>query len=259
MTHECWNRARADTAASLDQFDTTDRHTMSTPDSSAADPLRADPLRVRLDVESIFADFGLDLLYEDAASALGQRVDLADEALFEAVATDAERDRLEASQSVIPLLGGPYRGQAIALHREGGEIVRRVQARAAQRGHPLAATLAQARRAVQAVDELWERDLAAYREAYGETVRRLLSDRGASVEVEIVDHSLEQRTDLAIELEDAARKATPLPMSGAVPDWTRGTPADALRRAGLTYLDRVGCSPLAWLDGSAGEKRSRHP
>lgn len=28
-------------------------------------------------------------------------------------------------------------------------------------------------------------------------------------------------------------------MSDETPDWTEGTPAGALRRAGLTYLDRV--------------------
>ena len=28
-------------------------------------------------------------------------------------------------------------------------------------------------------------------------------------------------------------------MTGAAPDWTTGTPADALRRANLTYIDRL--------------------
>lgn len=28
-------------------------------------------------------------------------------------------------------------------------------------------------------------------------------------------------------------------MTGEAPDWTEGTPADALRRAGLTYADRA--------------------
>ncbi|MBS5253670.1 MAG: hypothetical protein E7G49_01375 [Cutibacterium granulosum] len=33
--------------------------------------------------------------------------------------------------------------------------------------------------------------------------------------------------------------ATPLPMTGTAPDWTDGALADALRRAGLTYLERA--------------------
>ena len=35
------------------------------------------------------------------------------------------------------------------------------------------------------------------------------------------------------ELHEHARKNAPLPMTGAAPDWTSGTPADALHRAGL--------------------------
>ena len=33
--------------------------------------------------------------------------------------------------------------------------------------------------------------------------------------------------------------AVTLPMTGAAPDWTSGTPADALHRAGLTYVTRA--------------------
>ena len=41
------------------------------------------------------------------------------------------------------------------------------------------------------------------------------------------------------ELHEHARKNAPLPMTGAAPDWTSGTPADALHRAGLTYVTRA--------------------
>jgi hypothetical protein len=36
-----------------------------------------------------------------------------------------------------------------------------------------------------------------------------------------------------------ARANAPLPMTGDAPDHSDGSPADALRRAGLTYIDRA--------------------
>ena len=70
----------------------------------------------------------------------------------------------------------------------------------------------------------------------------LLAERGLSVGVEVaVNQALDvpEWDELADELENTARSATLLPMSGTAPDWSNGTPADALRRAGLTYLDRA--------------------
>lgn len=48
--------------------------------------------------------------------------------------------------------------------------------------------------------------------------------------------------ELVDELHAHAQKAAFLPMTGEVPDWSDGTPADALRRAGRTYLDRIATS-----------------
>jgi hypothetical protein len=103
--------------------------------------------------------------------------------------------------------------------------------------HPLWAALLKARRAGEAVEALWEQDQAAYAEAFKETARRLLAVRELSVGVEVVvNQSLDvsEWGELADELDNTARPVTPLPMIGTAPDWSDGTPADALRRAGFT-------------------------
>lgn len=207
---------------------------------------RTEPVRLALDVEAVFDDLGLYQLYDDAAEELGQRVEAAADALWEAVATTEERNRLATLQADMPQLGGPEwdsdRDRVTALYKEASEIIKAVEERAAQSGHPLAAALAKARRAADAVEALWEQDQAAYTEAYKETARQLLAERGLSVGVEIaVNQALDapEWDELVDELENAVRAATPLPMTGTAPDWSDGTPADALRRAGLTYLDRA--------------------
>ena len=204
---------------------------------------RTEPVRLALDVEAVFEDFGLYQLYDDAAEELGRRVDAAADALWEAVATAEERDRLAALQADMPELGGPEwdsdRDRVTAMYEEAAEIIKAVEARAAESFHPSEAALAKARRVAEAVEARWEQDQADYAEAYKETVGRLLAERGLSVGVEVaVNQALDvpEWDELADELEEAARSATPLPMSGTAPDWSDGTPADALRRAGLTYL-----------------------
>lgn len=207
---------------------------------------RTEPVRLALDVEAVFEDFGLYQLYEDAAEELGRRVDAAADALWEAVATAEERDRLAALQADMPQLGGPEwdsdPDRVTAMYEEAGKIIKAVEERAAESAHPLAAALIEARSAADAVEARWEQDQADYAEAYKETVGRLLAERGVSVGVEVsVNQALDvpEWDELADELESAARSATPLPMTGTAPDWSGGTPADALRRAGLTYLDRA--------------------
>jgi hypothetical protein len=51
-----------------------------------------------------------------------------------------------------------------------------------------------------------------------------------------------------------AREHTPLPMTGAVSDWSDGTPADALGRAGLTYTARA-AAPTVSGQGCEGGPR----
>lgn len=97
---------------------------------------------------------------------------------------------------------------------------------------------------LDAVERLWEQDLAKYAEAYQATALRYLTERGATCGVEVValpfPHPQRVRWDsLAEQIDEYARRHTPLPMTGAAPDWSEGTPGDALRRAGLTYTARV--------------------
>ena len=44
---------------------------------------------------------------------------------------------------------------------------------------------------------------------------------------------------LTDQVHEYARTNAPLPMTGEAPDYSDGSPADALRRAGLTYIDRA--------------------
>lgn len=99
-------------------------------------------------------------------------------------------------------------------------------------------------RLVEAIERLWERDLAAYAAAYLEAARAFLEQRGirAGVEAQADPAGGAARDPLIEELHQHALKTTPLPMTGKAPDWSEGTPADALRRAGLTYLARAQAS-----------------
>ncbi|MGW9114506.1 hypothetical protein [Microbacterium sp. NPDC055683] len=97
-----------------------------------------------------------------------------------------------------------------------------------------------------AIDGLWVGDVAAYREAYTAAVRQALTARGLTFGVELVEHidQLDRRLDaidtqLTDELRAHARATAPLPMTGEAPDWSEGTPADALIRAGQTYAERA--------------------
>ena len=100
---------------------------------------------------------------------------------------------------------------------------------------------------VDALDALWEADLAAYANAYTDLVRAAAVELGITVpvEVELVD---DDRVDpdwdtLAERLHATARAATPLPTSGLAPrDYPTGLglrPGEIDRRAGRTYTARL--------------------
>ena len=57
--------------------------------------------------------------------------------------------------------------------------------------------------------------------------------------VELVRGETETWDYLSSQLHEVARARTPLPMTGEAPDWSAGTPAESLRRAGLTYTARA--------------------
>lgn len=213
---------------------------------------RTEPVRLALDVEGTFDDFGLYELYTEAADELERREDAAETALFEAVATAVEKTRLEQirSQSSGRLFveEDPAKlERETALVSEAQGIIEAIIQRARDSGEPLVAAVDRAAAERQTLEQLWEQDQAAYAEAYRETVRRTLSERGASVDVELLIDApgASWAADapkwglLTEELHQIAREKTPLPMSGQAPDWTDGTPADALRRSRQTFISRV--------------------
>lgn len=207
---------------------------------------RTEPVRLAIDVEGTFDDFGLYDLYEEAVDELIRRVNAADEALFEATATAEERARLDQIGDATEKLHIEDERNA-ALVREAQAIVEGIIRRSEEAGDPLAAALAKATAAHATVERLWEQDQAAYVEAYRATARRVLSERRASVSLELLVDApgaswaatAPKWDALTEELHQIARASTPLPMTGQAPDWSDGTPADALRRAGLTYTARA--------------------
>lgn len=213
---------------------------------------RTVPVRLALDVEGTFDDFGLYELYTEAADELERREDEAETALFDAVATAEEKARLEQiraeSTGRLFVEEDPVRQEhEAALVRQAQGIIEAIIQRAKDSGEPLAAALDRAALERQALERLWEQDQTAYAEAYRGTVRAALSERGANVDLELLIDApgaswaadAPKWDVLAEELHEHARKTTTLPMTGEAPDWTDGTPADALRRAGLTYTARA--------------------
>lgn len=99
---------------------------------------------------------------------------------------------------------------------------------------------------VDALDRLWEADLAAYAAAYTDTVRGAAAELGITVPVEVDlvygGHRDPDWDTLAERLHDAARAGTPLPTSGLPPcDYPDGLdlPGEIDREAGRTYLARL--------------------
>lgn len=184
-------------------------------------------------------------LYERDVDELASRSAAADDALFEAYATAEERARIEeirtATTNVIGTDDEALFERSKPLMEEVQASVEAITQRAVAADGPLAAALAAAETAEETARELWEQDQAAYPEAYTAAIRQALTDRGLTVEVEVVEPSVEvgEWDALVDELHEQARKNAPLPMTGAAPDWTNGTPADALHRAGLTYTMRA--------------------
>lgn len=146
---------------------------------------RTEPVRLVLDVEDTFYDFGLTQMYDE------ERAD--------------------------------------AITRESDETMTEDQA-------------AEAAAITEAIDTLWEQDKAAYLTAYTAAVRAALTEHGVTCDVEVVElvrGETETWDYLSSQLHEVARARTPLPMTGEAPDWSAGTPAEALRRAGLTYTARA--------------------
>ena len=225
------------------------RIVLSTAGEDVSDLLRyrTEPVRLSLDVEGVFSDFGLDALYEEADEELARASEAADDALFEALATDEERVRLAEIQAEVTEHGNAHEHieRDTALMFEAIEIGKALVDRAIATGHPLAATIVAARRDTEALEALWEQDQAAYATSYREAVQRELTEHGtaAPLDISTTDYVEPEGSwdwvDFIDRLKANAQQTAPLPATGAAPDFSDGTPADALRRAGQTYLDRV--------------------
>lgn len=219
---------------------------------------RTEPLRLVVDVEGQFGDLGIYDLWEEAADELTRRMEDARDGLIRTVATPAERARLADIEAVftewgLVIEGEARRAQALHLRDEAESIVQSVEARAGQAGDPLYAAFVAADAADRRLSVLWEQDQQQYRLAYADAARQYLVEQGMAVEVEVVDILSDQAdaaldesqhlsyvvAELVDELHTHARKTAALPMTGDAPDRTQGSPADALRRAGLTYLERA--------------------
>lgn len=100
----------------------------------------------------------------------------------------------------------------------------------------------EAQQLVDDIEALYARDLAAYAEGYLTAARRYLTERRITCGVELVTTAVGEIPSwdaLTDQVHEYARANAPLPMTGAAPHHSDGTPADALRRAGLTYTDRA--------------------
>ncbi|MFS0700277.1 hypothetical protein AB6N24_09925 [Cellulomonas sp. 179-A 4D5 NHS] len=105
------------------------------------------------------------------------------------------------------------------------------------------AEASEAERVYDAFEDLLAHDATAYAAAFRATVHEVAAEMGVTAPVEVVELDFSgpaPETDaLGDALATAATLRTPLPATGQAPDWTDGTPADAIRRAGATYTARA--------------------
>lgn len=153
---------------------------------------RTEPYRISLNVDDVFADFGISQLYD-------ADLDAAIEAASADGLSEAQADAAEARET--------------------------------------------------AIEALYRQDRDAYAAAYLDVARAWLEKRGLTTGVELIRTDYDQpgrRLDsqpnwngLDDALDQHARENTPLPQTGALPDWSGGEPVDAIRAAGRTYGERV--------------------
>lgn len=153
---------------------------------------------------------------------------------------DLERYRTEPLRITVFPEGDFYDLGLMDLYDHDLDLAYEREANEEQTGEEVAAASA----LVAAIERLWGQDQASYRSAYLETVRAELRERGITAEVQPRESANEpgEWNPLVDELHEHALKTTPLPMTGKAPDFSDGSPADAVRRAGLTYLERAQAS-----------------
>lgn len=233
---------------------------------------RTEPWRIVIDIDEVLTDLGIYQLYEEAADELARRVEDAEEALLREAITPEEQSRLAEIQPTfadwLAIESDAERARAGQLRDEAESIIRTAIARAERSGDPLFATLASANVAEERLENLWRQDQAAYREAYMAAIHQALGEQGVAGGVEFVDVLSEPASAVSEDIEASyfeweitdqvhrhAQATARLPMTSEAPDWTEGTPADALRRAGVTYLARATAARRV----TAGESAVRSP
>lgn len=203
---------------------------------------RTEPLRVVIDVDSIFSDLGLRELYEEAEEELRARHDDVIGSLFDEFLTPDEATHLNEFHSEDDALAFGAPGVADRL-QAAIEIHKAVLHRATESDHPLIDTLNELDRVRESLEELWEADQQAYRANVSAAMRQYLQDRGLDLDVEvldIIDPVWTPPTDgIDVELHRYASATAALPMTGKVPELNKGSAVEELRAAGLTYLERA--------------------
>ena len=215
---------------------------------------RTEPVRLEFDVEDTFMDMGIYELYEGESADAQDAHQAARVAAFEGAATSEELARARELEAALNGVLGTALDEAetarvTARFQEYDDLYARVWKRAEAAGGPLLESAAAAQRLSDEIDELWEADKLAYRDAYAGAARQMLTERGlGQIAVELVDAEAGDPwvwDELTEDLHEHARKSAALPMTGQAPDWTDGRPADALRRAGRTYADRAAAANAA--------------
>lgn len=207
---------------------------------------RTEPVRLVVDVDEVFEDFGLYELYDQDVEEMLRRVAGAEDALLDATCSARERAQLaeyRAGATDLTTTEDPAeQARKLAALDAARSLTETLIARAEEARGPLVEAWTAAVAGLEAVEALWEQDRAAYRQAYVTAARQALTARGVAVDVEVVDPAgaeVDVWDALADELHEHARTTAPLPMTGRSPEWAGGTPADALRSAALTYIDRA--------------------
>ncbi|PPF40668.1 hypothetical protein C5B93_03545 [Rathayibacter sp. AY1A2] len=199
---------------------------------------RTTPVRVVVSAESDLEDFGLLDLADQDQIDLSAATDVDTAAMLQEHTTAEETARIAA---IAAEMSDPE--QVRAEHYDQlGEIHQAVLDRARDAGDPRYDVYYATERLSRAITEVWDRDVAAYQDAYLAVIRDTLTARGLTTGVEVVAFADRDTgiydEDLADDLRDVALLATPLPVIGA-PGEERKITVDALRAAGLSYIERA--------------------
>ncbi|MBO0984911.1 hypothetical protein [Rathayibacter sp. SD072] len=199
---------------------------------------RTAPVRVVVSAESDLEDFGLLDLADQDQIDLSVSTDVETAAMFQEHTTAEELARTAA---IAAEMSDPEQLRA-EHYAQLGEIHEAVLTRAQEAGDPRYDSYRSTEQLSHAINVVWDRDVAAYQDAYLAVVRDTLTARGLTTGVEVVafadrDTGVYDEA-LAEELRDIALLTTPLPVIG-VPHDEHRIPIDALRAAGLSYIERA--------------------